>query len=297
MKKLCVAGAVFMLGLSAAVAQQDSIPTFDSLRVDGPTRMMENARAEENFTVGATFYYPNAPTFTGDLQNREIAVYNLSSGAVEKSTLESIQKEMYSKSCVTLNGDVFNPFWANGLNKIFNDCERTKVGVGTNDPQYKVDVRGNGYFQTGLRVGDIVTSSITVPALIQGERSLTYVNDWMRLSVKQANGTTQDRFLIQNNGTVWCTELHVTRPDSIPDYVFRPEYDLMPLDQLRAYVQDNHHLPKIPSEAEIKANGIAVGDMQMRLLEKIEELSLYILQLDEQNKALKDEIDALKTQH
>lgn len=74
-----------------------------------------------------------------------------------------------------------------------------------------------------------------------------------------------------------------------PDYVFADGYRLMPLPELRAFLQRNRHLPGIPSAAEVERNeGVEVGDMQARLLKALEEQALYILHLEERIKALEE---------
>ena len=64
-----------------------------------------------------------------------------------------------------------------------------------------------------------------------------------------------------------------------PDYVFEEDYNLRTLEATKAYIEENKHLPEIPSAAEMEANGIDLGDMNMRLLKKIEELTLYQIEL------------------
>lgn len=88
---------------------------------------------------------------------------------------------------------------------------------------------------------------------------------------------------------------------SCPDYVFEKDYVLMPLDELRAFLASNKHLPNVPSAAEIERDGLNLGEFQMRLLEKVEELTLYTLQqhevIEEQhriNEGSQGELDALK---
>lgn len=76
--------------------------------------------------------------------------------------------------------------------------------------------------------------------------------------------------------------------NAIPDYVFGPNYDLMSLPELRKFVQEKHHLPNIPSAAEYAQNGVDLGELNRLLLEKTEELTLYILQLEERLKALEE---------
>lgn len=69
-----------------------------------------------------------------------------------------------------------------------------------------------------------------------------------------------------------------------PDYVFEKDYKLMSLDELRKYLATNKHLPEVPSAKEMLQNGVNMSEMNLTLLKKIEELSLYILQLEERVK-------------
>lgn len=76
---------------------------------------------------------------------------------------------------------------------------------------------------------------------------------------------------------------------NVPDYVFEPDYRLMPLDELREFVAREKHLPNVPSAETVKKEGLNLSQVQMRLLEKLEELTLYTLKQDEQVKALQSE--------
>ena len=73
--------------------------------------------------------------------------------------------------------------------------------------------------------------------------------------------------------------------DSTPDYVFEPDYEMMTLEQLEAFITANKHLPNVPSAADVKANGFSVQGMANATLEKVEELVLYTLQ---QQKTIED---------
>jgi hypothetical protein len=82
-------------------------------------------------------------------------------------------------------------------------------------------------------------------------------------------------------------DVMVTASTTWPDYVFADGYRLMPLPELRTFLQQHRHLPGIPSAAEVEEQGgVEVGDMQVRLLKVVEEQALYILQLEERIKAL-----------
>ena len=62
------------------------------------------------------------------------------------------------------------------------------------------------------------------------------------------------------------------------DFVFKPEYELPPLSKVEDFIKKNGHLPEIPNEAEVKEKGIDLGSMEAKLLQKVEELTLYLLQ-------------------
>jgi len=89
-----------------------------------------------------------------------------------------------------------------------------------------------------------------------------------------------------------------------PDFVFEPTYKLMPLEELREFVAQEKHLPNVPNAREVKEQGLNLSQFQMRLLEKIEELTLYTLSQQEQlvslhkeNSELKDRLEALEGVH
>ncbi len=88
------------------------------------------------------------------------------------------------------------------------------------------------------------------------------------------------------NGTIQTKEVNITAT-GWADYVFRPEYQLMPLSELEAYIAENGHLPNIPTEADVAGNGVNLAEMNVKLLEKVEELTLYMLQQQKEIELLK----------
>jgi hypothetical protein len=116
-------------------------------------------------------------------------------------------------------------------------------------------------------------------------------------------GTTNPgSFKLAVEGTIGARDVMVTNVSPWPDYVFQPGYRLRPLSEVDAYIQANHHLPEIPSESEVKEKGVSVGEMQSKLLAKVEELTLHMIQadernnrLDQQNRELRDRIARLET--
>lgn len=103
-------------------------------------------------------------------------------------------------------------------------------------------------------------------------------------------------YKVSIDGKVICEELKVQLNASWPDYVFKKNYTLLPLQELERSIMQNQHLPNIPSAAEVAKDGILVGDMNKRLLEKVEELTLYLIDLDKKNTQLTNEVEQLKKQ-
>jgi hypothetical protein len=99
---------------------------------------------------------------------------------------------------------------------------------------------------------------------------------------------TPSTYKLGVGGRIICEELKVKLQSSgWPDYVFAKNYKLKPLDELENYINQNKHLPNIPAAQTVEKEGLEVGEMQRRMMEKIEELTLYIIDL-------KKEIDGLK---
>jgi len=99
--------------------------------------------------------------------------------------------------------------------------------------------------------------------------------------------TGTKNFKVTGSGEVFARK-YTTTLNNIPDYVFAPEYDLMPLSELRTYIQANNHLPNIPSAEEMESQPVDLGEMNRLLLEKVEELTLYVLELEEKMDNLKE---------
>jgi len=100
-------------------------------------------------------------------------------------------------------------------------------------------------------------------------------------------GTASPQHLLHVAGTIGAEEVIVSSTGA--DYVFDPGYRLQPLSEVADYVKENHHLPEIPSAAEVKESGVSLGEMQSKLLAKIEELTLHMIQSEERNNRLEQQ--------
>jgi hypothetical protein len=103
-------------------------------------------------------------------------------------------------------------------------------------------------------------------------------------------GTTIPDSKLAVNGTIHTKEVKVDLSVPGPDYVFEPTYKLPKLDELKDYLDKNHHLPEIPSAEQMTKDGINLGDMNIKLLKKVEELTLYLLEQQKQIDQLKKHV-------
>lgn len=117
-----------------------------------------------------------------------------------------------------------------------------QVGIGVDDPEYKLDVAGTVHANSIIADGNIRASEI----------------------------------IVSTTGA---------------DFVFADDYQLRPLSEVKAFITENKHLPEIKSAQEMQENGVGINELQTQLLQKIEELTLYILQQEERIKALEAELN------
>jgi hypothetical protein len=106
-------------------------------------------------------------------------------------------------------------------------------------------------------------------------------------------GTVNPSSKLTVNGKILATEVEVVSSIAA-DYVFEPEYKLMPLTELELYLKQNKHLPGMPSASEFAASGQNLAKTDDLLLRKVEELTLYILKQDKAMKKQGEMIDILK---
>lgn len=117
---------------------------------------------------------------------------------------------------------------------------------------------------------------------------------WYFIKSADAPGATSSNacipFQVTLAGKTITREVEVTLTGWC-DYVFDEDYSLRPLEEVEAFIAEHHHLPEVPSEAEVLEKGVNLGEMDAVLLKKIEELTLYVLQQQKEIDALKAKVN------
>lgn len=195
------------------------------------------------------------------------------------------------------------------------------VGIGTTTPRALLSLgTGNGIIGKRLLVYDNITTNVQAGFGIDmsntGGRELSIFHptsdgvdgkisfgrildntgaysETMRITGAGNVGigtTNPGSFKLAVEGRIAAREVQVTLQNPFPDYVFDSKYKLRSLYNLENYINQNKHLPGIPSAAEVeKKGGIELGQMNTKLLEKIEELTLYVIELNKKIEKLEKE--------
>jgi len=101
-------------------------------------------------------------------------------------------------------------------------------------------------------------------------------------------GTLDNNASLTVDGKIHAKELIVKVETVVPDYVFEESYDLRPLKEVDNYIKTNKHLPEIPSADEMEKEQINLSEINMLLLKKVEELTLYVIQNEKRIKELEN---------
>ncbi len=200
-----------------------------------------------------------------------------------------------------------NDFTANQALTILSNGN---IGIGTTGPGDVLHVDAGSSPNAGLRVSrlsatnqpytyfDLNTSGTPYFGIQSGDNVAFRALALNPLGGFVGIGTTTPCSLTTTSAPGGCklsvagaiTAQEVVVSASGADYVFDPAYRLAPLKEVADYIEANHHLPEIPAAADMSQNGVSVGDLQTKLLAKIEELTLHMIEAEKENQTLRDRL-------
>lgn len=173
--------------------------------------------------------------------------------------------------------------------ELASSVSRLQIGMATCDWSYAAGARsGDAVLRT---MGGTGSTLLYIPNNNNDGNSYIGFGDdlnaiWMRIR--------NDR-TVRIDGTVFAREINV-QTNVWADYVFNSDYKLMSLNEVESFINENKRLPDVPSEQEVKENGINLAEMNALLLKKVEETMLYVIELKKQNEQLVNRIEQLEKQ-
>jgi hypothetical protein len=154
------------------------------------------------------------------------------------------------------------------------------------DQGASIELRGNG--TPYLDFSNNSTSDYDARLMLNSNNILEIAGN-VGIGTNTTNG-----YKLAVGGNIIAEEIVVKLRENWPDYVFKKDYERPDLAMLDNYITENGHLPNIPDAKEVSIDGISLGEMQIKLLEKIEELTLYLIEQDKKIKKLENEYEQLK---
>ena len=184
-----------------------------------------------------------------------------------------------------------------------NQFKKIQTGYSNSVPSTVVfSANGSGTFSGELHVAGFTRVTSTANNDWSYGLNVTVNRDLTKAFTMTNTITNTENFVIWGNGVVnakkiWAEGLTILATaigTHWPDYVFEKSYTLKPLEEVEAFVNENKHLPEVPSAKEIEAEGIDAAKMDAALLKKIEELTLYMIEMNKTINELKKENQSLK---
>ncbi|WP_299600625.1 tail fiber protein [uncultured Aquimarina sp.] len=199
------------------------------------------------------------------------------------------------------NTSDWNTIWQSGFYQSYNAANVPEAnqwfwGINMNHSSNNADYRYNGQI--------VIKNNSVHPRMYFRSTNKEGTGNWARLVHSVGNqyiegalgiGTANPDAKLTVKGDIHTQEVKVDLNGAVaPDYVFLEDYDLKSIEEVEAYINDQGHLPNIPSAVEMEKNGIELKQMNLQLLEKIEELTLYTIAQEKELKEAKNKIQGLE---
>ncbi|SEO96502.1 hypothetical protein SAMN05444671_3865 [Flavobacterium sp. CF108] len=273
---------------------------------DGTLNNWFNARLHDGISIDASFKTPNLDTKTwwerdpkDNIQswgNDAVTYLTINQGNVGIGSISPVSKLSVIGS-LTLNGGLTNSLQRPSINagtltygEIRGFSNSTNLG---DDGFLRISAGGGTNSNTKSYID--LSGYSTIPDMNRNIVFGTFGLERMRVDINGniGIGTTNPLNKLDVNGTIHSKEVKV---DMLgwSDFVFKKEYQLPTLEEVEKHIAEKGHLENIPSEEEVLKDGINLGEMDSKLLQKIEELTLYMIEMKKENEKVKDENILLK---
>lgn len=249
----------------------------------GSQALYSNTSGNTNIAIGVNALYTNT---VGNL-NTAIGFEALKLSTSNGNT--AVGAQALNKNTGATNVGIGNNTLLNntaGSNNIAIGFEAGSANTGSNNMFLGYQA---GSTETGSNKLYIANSNTATP-LVYGDFSTKYLAVGEVAAADRAAATSGGyRLLVKGGMITEKIKVAVAGSSDWADYVFEPSYKLMSLDKVEAFVKENKHLPNVPSADEMSKNGLDVTQTTAKLMEKVEELTLYIIELNKEIKKLKED--------
>ena len=273
-----------------AITWNESNASYDLLDIPQTTYGAANQIPFTNAS-GQDFAYSGNLTFDGNTigTNNINVAQNLTAASIEATQFSTDQfnvNEELNVNTVTVttqlnvsgNGNVIGELQVGSLNAPVSNLANATIN--------NLKITGQIQGDLGLS-GDLTANVISATEFRLPDGSSPFVNDDVVIENSLVVGTDRvvpEGFRVAIEGNVLATGVDVKIVEAWPDYVFEDEYELISIEELAKFIKKNGHLPNVPSASEMEEEGqYSLGSMDKLLLEKVEELTLYMIEQKEKN--------------
>jgi hypothetical protein len=293
----------FQAGANSTLTGNTMLGANTGYNVTGTNNVLVGAGSGFNSTTGSNnvFMGNNSGISNGSGSNNTY-LGNVAggTGGISNATAIGANASVITSNTVVL-GNAATTITGAGLGagsglRFANLTSASAAGTGGANKVLSVDATGN-VILVGLTGAGVGTTSAGGPVAENWKESDGYLyNNSTNGVVIKGSGLDGNALIVKGGVLSKEVNVKVEGSETWPDYVFKPNYKRMTLGEVEKFIAINGHLPNVPSATEMAVNGNNLGKTDIKLLEKVEELTLYLLEMKKANDAQAAELKSLKQQ-